>query len=187
LEFRNTSAVVKMEKRAPNPTTTRYPTAGESGVAPPKYVSFPVVRDVHEIEEKDRGKKEEREIGPRVCRPSVASHCIGCEVRTSVAAGRRRQRRRGSADKRHLRIEAAVAATLPQRLPCDTRTKDRTSELVKEGRGDELGRHGWLHSTRTIRQQKIFGPAFEFVVCCWAGASLILGWQKVLSRRRESK
>jgi hypothetical protein len=57
LEFRNTSAVVKMEKRAPNPTTTRYPTAGESGVAPPKYVSFPE----REGRKAGRGKNGERE------------------------------------------------------------------------------------------------------------------------------
>jgi hypothetical protein len=41
LAFKNTRQVVKTEKRAPNPTTTRYPTVGESGVDPPKYVSFP--------------------------------------------------------------------------------------------------------------------------------------------------
>jgi hypothetical protein len=56
LAFKNTRQVVKTEKRAPNPTTTRYPTAGESGVDPPKYVSFPGPRWWLGREERKRGK-----------------------------------------------------------------------------------------------------------------------------------
>jgi hypothetical protein len=53
LAFKNTRQVVKTEKSAPNPTTTRYPTVGESGVAPPKYVSFP-------RERKKEGRRKKR-------------------------------------------------------------------------------------------------------------------------------